>query len=81
MITCLKGIPEECFSFNFNVNVILKFLWALRGSSGGTQTLGQSGSRALRVLGHLTTNGTQALGHSDTWALETLYLADSFEVV
>ena len=68
--------------------------WALRGHldtqgalgrhSKGTRALvhfRHSGTRALRVLGHLTTNGTQALGHSDTWALETLYLADSFEVV
>ena len=36
MIICLKGISEECFSFNVNVNASLKFLWALGGLSQGT---------------------------------------------
>ena len=42
MIICLKDILEERFSFNVNVNVSLKFFWAVGGLSGGNQAVGHS---------------------------------------
>ena len=51
MIIYLKEISEEFFSFNSNVNASLKFLWAHRGLSEDTQSLGHSeGTRALKAL-------------------------------
>ena len=64
MIICLKGVSEQCFSFNVNFNANLKFPWALGGLSEGTQALEHSeGTWAL--VGHLST--CRALeGHSST---------------
>ena len=65
MIICLKGISEECFLLNVNVNTSLKCLWGLRGLSEGIQSLAHSeGTQAFRALSHLGTQGTRALGHS-----------------
>ena len=64
MVICLKGISEECFSFNFNVNASLKFFWALGGLSEGTQALGH-----LRTWAHEAHSDTRVLkpfGHSST---------------
>ena len=84
MIICLKDISEECFSFDYNANVSLKFHWALREPSGDTQALGHL--KDTRALGH--SKGSWALGHSkgttslkalrysSTLTLEALYLAD-----
>ena len=76
MIICLKGISEECFSFSGNVNASLKFLWALRGLSEGTQILGYSkgiwalvqseGPRALGRLRHTGTGSFRVLRHLGT---------------
>ena len=80
MIICLKGISEECFSFSGNVNASLKFLWALRGLSQGTQILGYSkgiwalvqseGPRALRRSRHSGTGLLWVLRQLGTWALK-----------
>ena len=42
IIICLKGIPEECVLFNVNIDASLKFPWALKGLSEGTQALKHS---------------------------------------
>ena len=66
MIICLKGISEECFSFNFNVNASLKAFeghsstWGLRGHLGTRRALkGHSDTRTL-------------IEHSGTWTLRHL---------
>ena len=48
--------------------------WALQGHLG-TRTLKTLGHLASQGLGHSGTR--KALGHSGTWALEALYLVDS----
>ena len=73
MNICWKGISEECFSFNVCVNASLKLLWALAGLSKGTSALGHS--KGTEVFGNLKDSGTRALralGHLSTWTLRAL---------
>ena len=64
MVICSKGISEEYFSFNFNVNASLKFLWALGDFSEDTQELGHLGTWAHEA--HSDTQVLKPLGHSST---------------
>ena len=84
MIICLKGIPEECFSFNGNVNTSRSFLEHLEGSQraikgylGTQRTLRHLDTQILRTARNLGTwalrhLGTQALGQTGTRALRAL---------
>ena len=78
MITCLKDISGECFSFNVVVKATLKFVWALkvllehsgalafRGTWARTWTLQRhlkGTRRALEQLSHSDTRALRALGH------------------
>ena len=81
MAVCLKGISEECFLFNVNVNTSLKFLWALGGLSEGTEALGHLKGAWSKSRGH--SKGTRTLGHlrySDTPALRALEHLDTREI-
>ena len=57
----------ECFLFSVNAKASLKFLWALGGLSGSTQTLGHSeGTQALGHLRHSGNRTFRALRHLGT---------------
>ena len=67
MIFFLKGIWVDVFLFSVNVNVNLKFLWALKGfSEGSWSALMHLGIQRALVQGHSEgTRALKALGNSD----------------
>ena len=72
MLNSLKSISEECFLFNVNDNVSLKFLLTLGGLLEGTHALGDS--KDTWALGHSqgTRRALGRLGHSGIRALRAL---------
>ena len=64
MVICSKGISEECFSFNFNVNASLSFFEHLEGFRRALRHLGTcelGHTKRTQTLGHLSHSGTRAL--------------------
>ena len=66
MIIYLEGISGECFLFNVNVNVNLKFFWAPRALSEGTQELGFSEGTLVVEHSDSTQQALWQFRHSDT---------------
>ena len=79
MIICLKGISEECLSFNVNVNAGLS---SFEYSEGSRKSLREPlFTWAFGHLRHSSTYDTRALKafrHLVLKALVALHLADSF---